>query len=140
MDVVGRDIRQLVINHMREFRNVETPCSDVCRYKDLNPVFFEVLKGSSPCGLALVAMDDADLKAIALQLLSQTVGAVFGPGKDQRLSPKSSRDQVDQKGLLVILLHNVGLLLHAFCRRIPGCNFDALGVLKKRGRKFPDVF
>ena len=67
---------------MGELGNVETPCRNVGCYKDLNAVFLEVLKGAGPGGLALVAVNDADLESIPFELLCQSIGAMLGSSED----------------------------------------------------------
>ena len=139
MNIVGRDIRQLIIDHVGKFGNVETPCRNVGCDKDLDPVFLKVLQCASPGGLAFIAMNDTNLKTIAFELLCQTIGAMFGSGKDQGLPPESCRNQMNQQGLFMILLDDVGLLLDALCRGIARGHFNALRILEKRSGKIPNV-
>src|SRR6266853_547980 len=57
VDVVFRDVRQVVVHHVRQRLDVKTACGDVGGDQDLQLAVLEALQGLHALRLALVAVD-----------------------------------------------------------------------------------
>ena len=97
---------------MRQLFDIESTRSDLGRHQRGNLVVLEISERTSARVLALVAMDGRSTNTIGLELLGQTIGAVFGSREHQHLVPVPVIDQVSQQMPLVLLRYTVDLLVH----------------------------
>jgi hypothetical protein len=78
------DVRQLVVEDVRDAVDVDAACGDVGRDEDAHRAGAEALERTLSRALRLVAVDGSGRDAVAHQLVREPVGAVLGPGEDQR--------------------------------------------------------
>jgi len=111
VDVVFRDVRQLVIHHQRQLGDVQPSRGDVGRHQHPHLSSLEVLQSADAGRLALVAVQGRRAEAGAFEVASQPIGAVFGAGEHQRLAAVAGAQQVRQQRGLAVLIHRMDLLV-----------------------------
>ena len=139
MDIVLRNVRQLVVDDVRQLLDVQAAGRHFGGHQRRDAVVLEIRECAHACALALVAMDRSGADAGALQLLGQAIGTVLGAGEDQHLEPVAILDQVGQQVPLVVLWHLVDGLVHAISGRVAHRHFHRDRVVQHAVGELPDV-
>src|ERR1700733_6471578 len=84
MDVIFRDLRQVVIEHMLDMRNIQPARSDVGRDQDTVALIAEPLDDTLASALLQIAVDSIGLVLIAHQPFRQFFRAVFGFDENEK--------------------------------------------------------
>ncbi len=92
--IVFGHVRQIEIDDVRQFDDVEAACSDIGRHQRLQGTGLEPGQRPRTRVLALVAMNRQRRNAVLRQLLGQPVGAVLGAREDEHLEPAMLADQM----------------------------------------------
>ncbi|KPX25986.1 Uncharacterized protein ALO69_03196 [Pseudomonas ficuserectae] len=116
---------------MRQLVDIQAACGDIGRNHDAYITCLEVGQCLGTGVLALVAVDRDSRKAVLVQVLGQTVGAVLGAGEDQHLFPGTDGNQVRQQRTLVIGGKAENPLLDTLDRGVRRRDFDALWVVQQ---------
>ena len=131
VDVVFRDVRQVVVDDVRQRLDVEAPRGDVGGDEHLQLAVLEALQGLHALRLALVAVDRGGFDAVVLQLLGEPVGAVLGPAEHQHLLPVARLHQVREQLALPVLVDRVRDLADQLDRHIAPRDFHGDRVMHK---------
>jgi hypothetical protein len=129
VDVVFRDVRQVVVDHVRQRLDVDAARGDVGGDEHLQLVVLEALQRLHALRLALVAVDRGGLDAVVLQLLGKAIRAVLGAAEDEHLLPVARLHQVREELALPVLVHRVRDLPDQLDRHVAPRDFDRDGVL-----------
>ncbi len=140
MDVVFRDVGQFEVDHVGQLINVQAAGGDIGSYQNAQGVGLEVGQCLGACALALVAMNRRRRQTVLDQVLGQTVGSVFGAGKDQHLFPGALGDQMGDQRTLVAGSNAVDLLIDALDGGIRRRDFDTRRVVEQLVGQIGDVF
>src|SRR5467141_2933903 len=124
VDVVFRDVRQVVVHDVRQRLDVQAARGDVGGDEHLQLAVLEALQGLHALRLALVAVDGGGFDAVVLQLLGEAVGAVLGPAEHQHLLPVARLHQVREELALPVLVDRVRDLADQLDRHIAPRDFD----------------
>jgi hypothetical protein len=127
--IVFRYVRQLVVDDLGQFLDVETTRRHFSRDERGNLAVLKITECTNPCRLTFVAVNGGSPNACGLELLRQAVSAVFGSSEHQCLMPgaltgSTRLEQVHEQMTLVLLGHLEGDLLDPLGRRIARCNLD----------------
>ena len=110
VDVGLGNLRQVVVDHQRQLRDVDASRGDVGGNQHVQLARLEVAEGLLPGALRLVAVDGPRGDAAARERADDAVGAVFGAGEDERRALRRPAQQLGKQGALVGLLDEVDLL------------------------------
>ena len=94
--VVFGDHRQIVVDHQRQQRDVESARGHVGGDQHARLAFLEFLQGFEALRLALVAVDGDGADAGLLELFGQAVAAVLGLAEHQHLFLPALAEDVDE--------------------------------------------
>ena len=139
VDVVLGDHRQLEVDDVRQRLDVEAARGDLGGDEDGEPAGLEVGEGPDALRLALVAVDRGGLDAVALELLGEPVGAVLGPGEDERLVDPAGPDEVAEQLALALAVDRVDDLGHELGRRVARRDLDRGRVVEQPVGEPPDL-
>ena len=131
--VIFRHVRQLEVDHLGQFVDVQATGGDVGRHQHLDAAILETGKGAGTGTLALVAVDGGGADAVLVEGLGNAVGHVLGTGEHQHLLPVVAGDQVTQQGNLVGLVAGVYQLLDALGGAVARGHFDHRRVVQQTG-------
>ncbi len=140
VNVIFIDVRQFEVDHVWQLVDVQTTSGDIGRHEDSHFTGLEVGQGFGPRVLALVAVDRDGGQAVFVQVLGQTVGAVFGTSEHQHLFPGACGDQVRQQRTLVVGRQTENTLFNALDRSIRRRDFNAFRVMQELAGEVGDVF
>ena len=129
--VVFRDVRNLVVDHVGQFVDVDATCCNISSYQRTQFAGLEAFEGLSTGALALVAVQGHGRDAILGQVLGNVVGAKLGAGENQHLAPVVFLNDVQQNLLLLAATHGVDHLLDALHCRVAGRNLNGLRVAQQ---------
>ena len=135
VDVVFRDVRQVVVDDVRQRLDVQAPRGDVGGDEHLQLAVLEALQGLHALRLALVAVDRGGFDAVVLQLLGEPVGAVLGPAEHQHLLPVARLHQVREELAFAVLVDRVRDLGDELDRHIAPRDFNRYGVAHEARRE-----
>ena len=110
VDIGLGHIGQVVVEHVGELFNIQTPGGDIGGHQDLHLPAFEVGEGLLPGGLTLVAVDGGGGDAAFLEVPGHLIGPVLGAGKDQGVLHIPRHEQRGEELGLVPPVHIVCLL------------------------------
>lgn len=85
VDVGLRHLGEVVVEHVGELLNVQSPGGDVGSHQTADGPGLEVGQRLLPGGLALVSVDSSGGNTRFDQIPGHLVGPVLGAGKDQRI-------------------------------------------------------
>ena len=102
MDEVVGAVGQVVVDDVRDVRDVDAAGGDVGRDQDAALAGGERLERGSALRLRAVAVDDVHVVAELLQLFGDAVGAVLGAGEDEVCALFFAQHLVEQGELLVL--------------------------------------
>ena len=85
MHVVFVGIRNIVVDHMRDFRDVEAAGSDVGRHEDIDLILLEAGKRALAMILRFIAVDRRGFKSSLLERLGELLHAMLGAAEDDDL-------------------------------------------------------
>ncbi|OFA04350.1 hypothetical protein DUGA2_26240 [Duganella sp. HH101] len=129
--IVLRNVRQVVVDHVRQLVDVDAARGDIGGHQHLQLVVLELGQRLGARRLALVAVDRHGADAVVAQLFDQLVGAVLGAGEHQHLVPVVGLDQVRQHRVLLVAVDRVDQLGDHFDRRIAARHFDHGGLVQQ---------
>ncbi len=116
---------QVVIDHRRQFGNIQAASCNICGDHDLDLAFFKLFKGSQSFRLGFVTMDRVGGDTLAQELSGQATGADFRIGKDNHLPQTLRLHQMGHCGtfglMALNLINNLGDI---FCRGIASGNLN----------------
>ena len=112
MHVVFGHMRQIVVDHMRQFFNIQTARGEVGSHQHAHHAGLEIGECLSACALALVAVNRRGGNTRASQLVRETIGAVLCAGKHQHLFPVAGFHQVREQRALARLTDGMHTLRH----------------------------
>lgn len=122
---------QLIVDHMGEVIDVDTPCGNISCHKDAGRAAFKITQCILPGTLGFIAMDRFSLDALFGQELAQFIRTVFGPGKDQgRFDAIIIQHVFEQEGLVFLLGEKHGLVDGLGGRRYRG-NFHFYRIVQE---------
>ena len=132
------DVRQLEVEDVADFLDIDTAGGDVCGHEDPDAAGTEPLHGAVALGLAFVAVDGFALDSLLVEVLDDLVGAMFGPGKNERRRHFRQGKHVREQHTLVVLRHEVHALVDEFGGRGNGRHFDTHRVAQDGAGKRQD--
>ena len=83
VDIVFRVAGQIVIDHMGDMVDVQTPGRDVRGHQDEELAFPKLVNGLAPLGLGAAPVDAGGLEPLFLEAVHDAVHPVLGAGKDK---------------------------------------------------------
>src|SRR6185437_747742 len=113
VDVALGQIRQLVIDHMRDAVDIDAAGGDVGGDENARFAVAKAGKRTLARGLRFVAVDRLRANPAARQLLSDPVGAVLGAGEDEGARGRAIRQEIGEEGALVALFDEIDALRDA---------------------------
>ena len=122
------DVRKIEVDHVRQAVDVDAACCDVGRDQDATRAITEAVHRLVARILRLVSVDGGRCNARLLKVADETIGAVLGPGEDERALHLRVLEQLHEECRLLLVLAEVELLIDSLgsrCRRRHG---DAHGV------------
>ena len=109
-------IRQLEIDDMRQFVNVDTPGGDIGCHQNPRMPALKILQGPLPGILRFVTVDGLRPDARPYQTLGNFVGAMLGPRKNKRRRNGAVVQNMQQQRPLILLLYEIQRLLYRLGR------------------------
>jgi hypothetical protein len=110
MDVVLGHERQVVVDHERKLRDVETSRGNVGGHEDADTASLEVGEATGSLRLTLSAVDDGALHVRALETIADAIGTVLRLAENQRLAPVRLRQYVDEQRVFPILIDGMNAM------------------------------
>ena len=107
VDVALGDVRQVVVDHVRDALDVDAARRDVGRHQHAASAGLEALERAGAGGLGLVAMDGVGRDPILGELPGDPVGAVLGPREDQGAADRGVRSTRPSSGRLWAFSTNI---------------------------------
>tara|TARA_B100000161_G_C33357953_1_gene327648 strand:+ start:157 stop:648 length:492 start_codon:yes stop_codon:yes gene_type:complete len=114
VDIAFRIVRQVIVDDMRDARNVNTTCGNVGRNQNRETAIAEVAQDFLTDALLFVAMDSVTVDTFIAQLERQFVRIGLGFGEDQNAFDFVTVQQLNQKRHLVMAFHEHATLGHTF--------------------------
>ena len=139
MHVVLGNIREFVVEDVPQLLDVESPCSDVRRNQNTRGSRFEIGEGARSLRLTSVAVDWNGDDAVLLQLLRESVRAMFRACEDERLIDFLFHKQVNEQVALALFNRKVRFLSDEFALHVSSCDFYEGGSIQKSVRKRFDL-
>lgn len=97
MNIVFRHIRQIVVDDMGQFRDVDAARRDIGRHQHFNLTFLEFGQSTRSCALAFVTVNRRRIDVIFFQLCDQPVCTPLGASENKNLIPAIAANQVCQQ-------------------------------------------
>ena len=124
---------------MREGVDVEAARGDLRGDQHREPAGLEVGQGADSLRLALVAVDGRRRDPGVLELGGQPVGAVLGPGEDERLVDLAGLDQVAEQLALAFAIDRIDDLRDEVSRLVARGDLDHRGPIQEAVRETLDL-
>ena len=119
--------------------NVNAAGCNVGGHQGANVATLEASQGLGAGCLAFVAVQGHGLDAVFGEVIGHIVGAKFGAGEDQHLTPVVQIDDVHQHFFFLAAPHWVYHLGNALHRGVAGRHLNALRILQKRGSQVANL-
>src|SRR6516162_9367972 len=126
MDVILRDVRQLVVDDDREIVDVETAGGDVGRDENLQLPLLERGERLHPRLLTLVAVDRVGDEAVFLELACKPRGTVLRAHEAKNLSEVARAHEMLEERTLRVRRNAVRALRYRLGCRVPLRDLDQL--------------
>jgi hypothetical protein len=124
VDIAFRVVRQVIVDDVRDARNVDTTCSNIGRNQNRELAIAEVAQDFLTDALLFVAMDRVTVNAFIAKLERQFVGISLGFGEDQNTFDFVTVQELNQKRHLVMAFHEHAKLGHTIGYAGLRCSFN----------------
>jgi hypothetical protein len=135
VDIVFRHIGNFIIHNMRQVFDVNAAGSNVGGDQSTNVAALEFSQGLGASCLTFVAVQSHGLDAILGEIVGHVVGAKFGAGEHQDLTPIVQVDDVSQNFFLLASTDWVNHLRNSLHSGVAGSHLNALRIFQERGSK-----
>ncbi|MDR9095843.1 hypothetical protein FEP46_05607 [Burkholderia multivorans] len=138
--VVFRELRQIVVEHVRDARNVDAAGRDVGRDQHAHAALAQRTDRAVTCALRQVAVQRGRLEAGVGEAAGQLIGVDLGRREDDRLVERGVAQQVIEQAILVVAIVDVVDRLRDVRARFEALlDLDALRILQQAARQRTDL-
>ncbi len=131
MNVIFRDLRQVVVDYVRQLVDVEPAGRDIRRNQHANLPVAEIAQRAGTRALALVPMDRGGVQPVLRELRGQAIRGVLGACEHQHLAPVPGTDEVGEQLALARAIDRVDMLRDRVSCPFPAGDLDSFRRLQQ---------